>query len=101
MGIKCPLCNYVANTIDELVGHLLTAHKDEEIKEEKTRLFECKFCGEVFKTEEEILQHLCQHHRKELEEAGIDVNELCGEEHKEEEQPKRKRKRKRSSQPLK
>lgn len=79
MRIKCPLCSFECEDIMVLVGHLLSAHRQEEqelqreyseqLQEEaeEQRLYSCDFCGKTFASYEAAKQHILSEHKEELE----------------------------------
>ena len=73
-GLRCPICKEEFKYVANLVGHLLSAHKDydEQVEEpepepeEEKEVYECEFCGAQFETEAEAQQHVYEEHKEEL-----------------------------------
>jgi len=98
MRIKCPLCSFECEDVMVLVGHLLSAHKEEkeqlqkeyseakQAEAEEQTVYRCEFCGKEFTDYSEAREHIEKEHSEEL-------NRLIDMKQKQKEKPKKRAKK--------
>ena len=95
----CSACGAEFATKHQLIGHLLSAHSDEEEYEESEYVYFCKYCNSEFSNYEELVEHLIDNHIEDIkndkdltEEQRTKILELVEAKRKLEEEQKKEQK---------